>query len=162
MNWICHKCGAQNGSVSGICGSCFEMRSPNAQLVESAEEKAVASYANQPAPTFFERYFSLAHRFTRRDFAAVFSLCILAFILTRWMIARFEEPFIPLLGYACLVSTVAVITIAAAKRGRDLDVKPLWSIFFAGSTFGLIGLLFFAGTRGPNQYGADPRKPKQG
>lgn len=158
MDWICPKCGKQNRDESGICGSCFEMRPASVQQVESESDRRTAQYVDCPAPNILQRFSSLQHRFTRRDFAITISLLFTIQVLVARAADSISESVEGLLVLTVLVVSLSAFLVASAKRCRDMDFNPWWSLLLLASAFGTFGLLFFPGTRGANQYGADPRK----
>ena len=53
MPWICHKCGAANDEVSGICMKCFEVKSPDAQPTPPVVDPAGTAGSPIPAGAGF-------------------------------------------------------------------------------------------------------------
>ncbi len=152
MKWICSKCGKANEAVSGICGRCMEIRSPEATLVEEPPLVLTAEMPGDP-PGFWRRHFSLKKRLTRLDF--LWSLLV--------FLATYAIAIVPRtngwvgLSIAILVAAIACLALAATKRCRDADLNPWWAMPCLIFTPGILVLLLDGGTVGPNRFGPDPR-----
>jgi uncharacterized membrane protein YhaH (DUF805 family) len=119
-------------------------------------------------PSLAWLFFGWSGRVSRVPFALgwAFWLMLLSASLARIIIVPKEDPSFLLWSFVfigtAIVSTVSSVLLTV-KRLHDMNLPvPLIICLFipAISFFALIAFLVWPGTNGPNEYGAQPNRPK--
>jgi len=161
MNWTCQKCGNKNEEVSGICTSCFEIRSVEAVGEKSSEEIISERFQQVPPKGVWSRIFSVSERLSRRDFLGCTIALLVLYFLTLVAVAIAFPSQIEVANRLLMLIFFGPVSLLASKRCRDLGANPWWGIPAVLLTLGLIVLIFSPGTDGANRYGPKPYAGKQ-
>jgi len=105
----------------------------------------------------FRSPFSFNGRIRRLEYGLSFILYLIFYFLVMGIMNIYSESIFGLLGFIGIVPLAWFIWAQGAKRCHDLSNSGWYQII----PFYFILLIFQQGVMGENEYGDDPREPKQ-